>query len=260
MRRPLSWVFPRVLLPVILACGVLPTASAPPAAAADGDAMPFVMKLGGPPGIDDALEPGGVASDGTYLYVADTRTDRLGKWRLAGLAWVAGTGSWGAGNDQFAGPAGVATDGAYVYVADAGNPRIVKRKASDLSFVAAVGNEGPGSNQFRSPAGVAVSGGFRPGRVDLGPDVPDLELRERPLEAAEHGPHDGHERCAVVTHQGQWYTAQLDRLGQRLEHRHSLLGRQGADPEQVAAVVIDEVGGSDRYGSNRAAGGGRRDP
>ncbi len=135
----------------------------PPAAFAGDPAAAttsFVMKVGGPPGIDDALDPAGIASDGTYAYVIDPRTNRLGKWRVADLSWVAGTGEWGSGNDQFAGPMGVATDGRYVWVADTGNNRIVKLRASDLSFVAAMGTAGGGTDQFRSPAGIAVRGSF----------------------------------------------------------------------------------------------------
>ena len=80
----------------------------------------------------------------------------------------------------------------------------------------------------------------RPGRVDLGPDVADLELGEGALEAAEHRPHDRDEGRAVVRHQRVGDAAQLDGLGESLEDRDGLLRRDGMDPEQVAAEVVDE--------------------
>jgi hypothetical protein len=51
----------------------------------------------------------------------------------------------------------------------------------------------------RRPEGLDLA--VRSGRVDLRPDVPDLELGEGPLDATEHGPHDRHEGCSVVGHQ-----------------------------------------------------------
>ena len=85
------------------------------------------------------------------------------------------------------------------------------------------------------PEGLDLAVG--PGRVDLGPDVADLELGERALEAAEHRAHDGHERRAVVGHQRERHAAQLDRLARaasRIADR--LLGRHRPDAQQVAAV------------------------
>lgn len=90
----------------------------------------------------------------------------------------------------------------------------------------------------RRPEGLDLAVG--PGRVDLGPDVPDAELLERPLEAAEHRPGDRDERGAVVGHQVVGYPAQLDRLFEQAEDPDRLLGGHGADPPQEAAVVVDE--------------------
>jgi len=65
----------------------------------------------------------------------------------------------------------------------------------------------------------------RPGCVDLRPDVADLELGQRALEAVEHRPH-----------------AQLDRLLEQAEDPDRLLGRDGSDPGQESAVVVDQGG------------------
>jgi hypothetical protein len=80
----------------------------------------------------------------------------------------------------------------------------------------------------------------RPGRVDLGPDVADRELGKAALEPAEHRAGDRDERRPVVGHELVRHPAQLDRLLEQGEDPDRLLRRDGADPEEEPAVVVDE--------------------
>ncbi len=147
-----------VLLAVLCLADGLLVAAPPPATASSS--MPFVAKVGGPPGVDDFIAPSGVASDGTSVYVADRGLNRLIKRRASDLAYLDGTGSAGSDPLQFSSPSGLATDGIYVYVADTGNHRIVVRRCADLSLVATFGSKGSGQDQFSSPVGLALGGGF----------------------------------------------------------------------------------------------------
>src|SRR3989339_2210777 len=105
-------------------------------------------------------QPSGVATDGTYLYIADTNNNRIVKRLASNFTYVTEIGSLGTGNDQFSYPYGIATDGTYIYVVDTGNTRIVKRLASDLSYVAQIGSSGSGDDQFSVPNGIATDGTY----------------------------------------------------------------------------------------------------
>ena len=110
---------------------------------------------------DDQFEyPRGIASYGTYIYVADTYNHRIVKRLASDLSFVSKIGSQGSGNDQFDRPRGIACDDTYLYVADTYNCRIVKRKKSDLSFVSKIGDSGSGDDQFNNPGGIAFYGTY----------------------------------------------------------------------------------------------------
>jgi hypothetical protein len=86
-------------------------------------------------GDDQFNQPFGVATDGTYIWVADRYNHRIVKRLASDLSYVSKVGSQGSGDDQFNQPFGVATDGTYIWVADTYNYRIVKRDAGTLAYV-----------------------------------------------------------------------------------------------------------------------------
>ena len=92
----------------------------------------------------------------------------------------------------------------------------------------------------RLPEGLDLA--VRSGCADRGPDVADGQFVEGALEAAEHGPDDGHEGRPVVGHQLERHAAQLDRLSEQVQDRLGLTGWHGADAEQVAGVIVDQPG------------------
>lgn len=104
--------------------------------------------------------PQKIATDGTYLYIADTENNRIVKRLASNLSYVSKIGTGGTGNDQVINPCGITTDGTYLYIADTNNHRIVKRLASDLSYVSQIGTNGIGDDQFANPRGVATDGTY----------------------------------------------------------------------------------------------------
>jgi len=76
--------------------------------------------------------PGGIATDGTSLYVADTNNNTIRKiamstgavTTLAGTAGFSGSTDGTASTAQFDRPGGITTDGTNLYVADSGNSTI----------------------------------------------------------------------------------------------------------------------------------------
>jgi sugar lactone lactonase YvrE len=78
--------------------------------------------------------PTGIATDGAYLYVADTYNHTIRKvvvssgvvTTLAGLAGTAGSQDGSGSSAQFNYPYGIATTGTYAYVADSNNNTIRK--------------------------------------------------------------------------------------------------------------------------------------
>lgn len=99
-----------------------------------------------------------IATDGTFLYVADSFNNRIVKRRCDTLEYVAQIGTNGTGNDQFANPLGITTDGTHLYIADTGNNRVVKRLCSDLSHVSNIGTNGSGNDQFANPGAITTDG------------------------------------------------------------------------------------------------------
>jgi len=97
-------------------------------------------KEDGPASKSKFKNPRGVATDGKFLYVADTANNMIRKIDLSGnvTSTIAGTGA--EGNDNGAGasatfnhPEALATDGTTLYIADADNHAIRKLNLADNS-------------------------------------------------------------------------------------------------------------------------------
>jgi tripartite motif-containing protein 71 len=99
--------------------------------------------------------PGGaIAVAGEYVYVADSRNNRIQRFNLEGgeaMEW----GTQGSEPGQFDYPRGVAANGSEVLVADDKNGRIQKF-GPEGAFQATVGSTGTGTGQFDAPFGVAL--------------------------------------------------------------------------------------------------------
>jgi tripartite motif-containing protein 71 len=99
--------------------------------------------------------PGGaVAVSGSYVYVADSRNNRIQRFNLEGgegIEW----GSPGSGGGQFSYPRGLAASATEVLVADDKNHRIQKFDPNGV-YQGSVGSHGAGAGQFAFPFGVAL--------------------------------------------------------------------------------------------------------
>jgi len=80
----------------------------------------------------------------------------------------------------------------------------------------------------------------RPGRVDLGADVPDMELGKGPPEERQDARHPGREGAAVVAHDLVRQPAQLEAVAQPGQDGDGLRPGQDAQADEEAAVVVDE--------------------
>ena len=114
--------------------------------------------------IDLLVNPEGICTDGTYLYVLDNC--RVIKLLCSDLSFVAQHGSPGSGNDQFGKygyvvPNSIAYNNGYVYVSDPQNLRIVKLNATDLTYVSQVSTGGSvGGYSFDRCVGYLFSDGI----------------------------------------------------------------------------------------------------
>jgi hypothetical protein len=145
-------------------------------------------------GNDEFYAPYGIATDGTYVYVADSLNLRIVKRLCSDLSYVSQVAA-----TVVAGPYGIATDGTYLYVSEnsgnsiakrlcsdlsfvsevaangswnfaisgaylytvnIGYDLIEKRLCSDLSFVSSIGTPGSGDDQFLAPYGIATDGTY----------------------------------------------------------------------------------------------------
>lgn len=118
--------------------------------------------------------PEHIATDGTYLYVADTSNDTIRKIvvatgevsTLAGAAFNAGSADGAGATAQFTGPRGVTTDGAHLYIADTGNSTIRKIVIATGAVTTLAGTaltqgstDGTGTNAlFNDPTDVTTDG------------------------------------------------------------------------------------------------------
>lgn len=123
--------------------------------------------------------PNGVATDGTYIFVADTLNNSIRKINLTTYAvtTLAGsssgisgfTDSSTASNARFNGPVGVATDGTYLYVTDYDNHAIRKIEISSGTVTTLAGStsgvsgyvNATGTNAyFYYPLGITYYSGY----------------------------------------------------------------------------------------------------
>src|SRR5256714_4595229 len=80
-----------------------------------------------------------------------------------------------------------------------------------------------------------------PGRADLGSQMLDVELPQALAEAGEHARHPDHEGEAVVAHQLERLTAQLEALVEPSQDRRRLGLGQDAQPDHEAGMVVDQA-------------------
>jgi tripartite motif-containing protein 71 len=150
-----------LLVAVLVGYGPWPGGDAPFAGTADSaSAMKYVAKIGVPLQDTQLDHPSAVASDGTYLYIADAGDARIVKIRLSDMSFVdAYSGSAGQWFDPEAGMGGLAVDGGYLYVSD--YSRIVRLStALDGSGWKTYGTFGTGVGQFDYLGELSVDGGF----------------------------------------------------------------------------------------------------
>ncbi len=128
--------------------------------------------------------PGGIATDLTNLYVADTGNNTIRKivissgtvTTLAGTAGIVGSADGTGAAASFFGPAGVTTDGANLYLADYGNSTIrkiviasgvVTTLAGTAGGIGSVDGIGSAAS-FRHPTGIVINGTSSLYVVDIG--------------------------------------------------------------------------------------------
>jgi len=117
--------------------------------------------------------PAGAASDGTYLYVADSDNNVIRKVALANgaVTTIAGTAGTAGSIDgvgpaaSFNHPRGIATDGINLYVADSGNNEIRQIVIATGAVTTLAGSTTPGSADgtgtsasFNNPSGITTTG------------------------------------------------------------------------------------------------------
>ncbi|MEW6104111.1 MAG: 6-bladed beta-propeller, partial [bacterium] len=111
----------------------------------------------------DLNNPYGIATNGNYLYIADTGNCRIVRCNLDGSNPLV-YGDVGKGEGKFMQPQGIGvTPQGDIYVVDTGNHRIQKLKdnGTTISFVKTIGQEGEGIVQFLLPRDIAID--FRNG-------------------------------------------------------------------------------------------------
>ncbi|HEX4435787.1 MAG TPA: hypothetical protein VH061_03225 [Solirubrobacteraceae bacterium] len=109
---------------------------------------------------------GGIAVNGSFVFVADSGNNRIERFNLNGgepLAW----GTKGSAPGQFSYPRGVAANESEVLVSDDDNHRI-ERFGLEGAFQAEDGTNGTGAGQFGFPYGVALDAG---GNVYVADDI-----------------------------------------------------------------------------------------
>lgn len=106
--------------------------------------------------------PGRVVSDGTFVYVADTRNDRIVVWDKDLTAPVSNFGTFGIVDGELNWPQGLCLNAAgdMLIVADTGNGRIVKLDidtgTGTLTFNSTFGQYGSGNGEFDEAYAVAA--------------------------------------------------------------------------------------------------------
>src|SRR6202048_5501953 len=80
-----------------------------------------------------------------------------------------------------------------------------------------------------------------PGRADLGSQMLDVEVAQALAEAGEHARHPDHEGEAVVAHQLDWVTAQLEAIVEPSQDGGRLGLGQDSEPDHEAGMVVDQA-------------------
>jgi hypothetical protein len=121
-----------------------------------GSTLNLVTSWGGPgSGNSEFNDPQAVDSKSAYVYVADTKNNRIQKFTTTG-SYSTKWGTYGSGDGQLIEPQGIAVDPAgYVYVADTGNYRVQKFTTAG-GFVAKWGSQGSSDGQFGTIRGIDV--------------------------------------------------------------------------------------------------------
>src|SRR5262245_6836850 len=102
-------------------------------------------------------DPRGIATDGSYVFVADWGNKRIQKFDLAGNV----TGQWSIGAQQS--PNGLAVAGGKVYVSTSSNDGVWRFDTSGTPDTTwdgdgVTGSSGTGAGQFDYPEGIAIDG------------------------------------------------------------------------------------------------------
>jgi len=116
--------------------------------------------------------PEGIATDGTYLYVADTDNYKIRKVEIATsiVTTLAGSGATGSADGtgaaaSFSQPQGITTDGTYLYVADSAEIRKIEINTGVVTTLAGSGfvgsDDGTGPTaSFYYPYGITTDGTY----------------------------------------------------------------------------------------------------
>ena len=153
---------------IVLATGFVTTLAGTPGVAGDRDAVGSTASF---------FNPRGITTDGTYLYVTDSRNNLIRKIVIASQVVTTLAGAAGlVGNDDgigimasFNGPVGITTtDGKSLYVADTANNMIRKIVIATGEVTTLAGkswtfgqNDGPGAGaSFTGPFGITTDGTY----------------------------------------------------------------------------------------------------
>lgn len=104
--------------------------------------------------------PFGFATDGKFIWIADTGNDRIVKRLLAGGGYISQIGSSGSGNNNFNNPKDIELHEGLLFVCDTANDRVKIHKASDLSYVGEFGSSGSGNSNLDAPVSICSDGEF----------------------------------------------------------------------------------------------------
>jgi hypothetical protein len=98
------------------------------------------------------INPGGMASDGTTLWITDTRQDYVRYYPISTLVETGHFGSLGSATGQFNNPTDIAYSSGKLYVLDAGNGRVQRFDAITRVFEMAFGSPGNAPGQISNNA------------------------------------------------------------------------------------------------------------
>lgn len=124
---------------------------------------PVLTPTTGGAAINNLNSPGGITTDGTYLYIVDSGSNRIVQTLNDGT-FVAQWGSLGTGNTNLNNPTGIITDGTNLFVTDTNNNRVIKLAmplpAPATPFIAQWGILGTGNTNLKNPTGITTDGTY----------------------------------------------------------------------------------------------------